>query len=85
MIRYHRNLSANTLIFVGTVPLAAYHAPNAPPAEMDGDYPTKPPEAGFVIPSANMALPPPPESNLYPTLRKINMKISIILSRNREK
>lgn len=61
---YHRNLSANTVIFVGTVPLAVYHAPSAPP--MDGER--KAPEVGFVIPSANTALPPLPESNLYPNL-----------------
>ncbi|KYN02385.1 PREDICTED: arrestin domain-containing protein 17 [Cyphomyrmex costatus] len=65
---YHRNLTANTLIFVGTVPLVVYHVPSAPPAGMDGDYPTTPPKAGFVIPSTNTALPPIPESHLYPNL-----------------
>ncbi|EZA48004.1 arrestin domain-containing protein 17 isoform X1 [Ooceraea biroi] len=66
---YHMNLSDKTLIFVGTVPLAAYHAPTAPPPQVDGGYPaTKPPEAGFVVPSADTALPPIPESHLYPNL-----------------
>lgn len=73
MLCRHRNLSANTLIFVGTIPLATYHAPSAPP---DGDY-SKSPEAGFVIPSTNTALPPLPESNLYPNLRKIGTIINI--------
>jgi len=63
---------------VGTVPLAVYHAPSAPPARMDGDYSMKPPEAGFVIPSTNTALPPLPESHLYPNLRKIGMIISVV-------
>lgn len=72
--RYHRNLSANTVIFVGTVPLAVYHAPSAPP--MDGER--KAPEVGFVIPSANTALPPLPESNLYPNLRKFCTIISVV-------
>ncbi|XP_011861149.1 PREDICTED: arrestin domain-containing protein 2 [Vollenhovia emeryi] len=66
---YHRNLLANTLVFVGTVPLTVYHTPSAPPAGMDGDYAErKPPAVGFVIPSANTALLPLPESNLYPNL-----------------
>lgn len=77
LCRYHRDLSANTLIFVGTIPLATYHTPSAPPVETDGDYSMKPPEAGFVIPSANTALPPLPASNLYPNLRKINTMIHI--------
>lgn len=77
LCRYHRNLSANTLIFVGTIPLATYHTPSAPPVETDGDYSTKPPEAGFVVPSANTTLPPLPESNLYPNLRKIGTIIYI--------
>jgi len=55
---------------VGTVPLAIYHIPTAPPAEMDDDS-AKPLEAGFVMPSTNTALPPLPESHLYPNLRKI--------------
>jgi len=56
---------------VGTVPLSIYHAPSAPAAGMDGDYTErKPPVVGFVIPSANTALPPLPESNLYPNLCK---------------
>jgi len=54
---------------VGTVPLAIYHIPSAPPAEMDDS--AKPLEAGFVMPSTNTALPPLPESHLYPNLRKI--------------
>ncbi|XP_011696571.1 PREDICTED: arrestin domain-containing protein 2 isoform X2 [Wasmannia auropunctata] len=83
---YHENLSANTLIFVGTVPLAVYHVPSAPPAAMDGDYSTKPPEAGFVIPSTNTAtLLPLPESHLYPNLRKIYAIINIVFSRRRQK
>ncbi|XP_012225775.1 arrestin domain-containing protein 17 isoform X2 [Linepithema humile] len=56
---YNWNVVAKTLIFVGTVPLATYHAPTAPPAETEGDSPTKPPAAGFVIPSTNMTLPLP--------------------------
>ncbi|KYN43112.1 Arrestin domain-containing protein 3 [Trachymyrmex septentrionalis] len=64
---YHRNLSVNTLIIVGTVPLAVYHVPSAPPAEMDGDS-AKSPEVGFVMPSTNTALPLLPESHLYPNL-----------------
>lgn len=60
---------------MGTVPLAVYHVPSAPPAGMDGDYSAKPPEAGFVIPSTNTALPPLPESHLYPNLRKICMTL----------
>ncbi|KAL0128008.1 hypothetical protein PUN28_003330 [Cardiocondyla obscurior] len=65
---YHQNLSANTLIFVGTVPLSIY-VPSAPPAGLDGDYAEqKSPAVGFVMPSANIALPPLPESNLYPNL-----------------
>ncbi|XP_014476867.1 PREDICTED: arrestin domain-containing protein 3 [Dinoponera quadriceps] len=78
---YHRNLSENTLIFVGTVPLAVYHAPSAPPAA-DTDYPTKPPEAGFVIPSANNAMPPLPESQLYPNLPPPSFEESIQGARN---
>lgn len=73
--RYHRNLSAKTLIFVGTIPLAVYHAPSAPPPDMAGDYPTKPP-VGFVVPSANTALPPLPEPHLYPNLRKIENTVN---------
>ncbi|XP_029160939.1 arrestin domain-containing protein 17 [Nylanderia fulva] len=79
---YHRNLSANTLIFVGTIPLATYHAPSAPPNEINGDFSTKPPEAGFVIPSANTALPPLPESNLYPTLPPPSYEESLTSARN---
>ncbi|XP_032663974.1 arrestin domain-containing protein 17 isoform X2 [Odontomachus brunneus] len=80
---YHRNLSDNTLIFVGTVPLAVYHTPSAPPAtDMDGDYPTKPPEAGFVIPSANNAVPPLPESQLYPNLPPPSFEESVYGARN---
>ncbi|KYQ55050.1 Arrestin domain-containing protein 3 [Trachymyrmex zeteki] len=79
---YHRNLSANTLIFVGTVPLAVYHVPSAPPAGMDGDYSAKPPEAGFVIPSTNTALPPLPESHLYPNLPPPSFEESLHGARN---
>lgn len=77
LCRYHRDLFANTLIFVGTIPLATYHTPSAPPVETDGDYSMKSLEAGFVIPSANTALPPLPASNLYPNLRKIGIMIHI--------
>lgn len=47
---------------------------------MDTDYPMKPPEAGFVIPSANNAALPLPQSNMYPTLGKINIRIRILFS-----
>jgi hypothetical protein len=53
---------------VGTVPLAAYHAPTAPPSELKADFPAR--KTGFVIPSTNTTLPPLPESHLYPNLRK---------------
>lgn len=79
---YHRNLSANTLIFVGTIPLATYHAPSAPPVETDGDYSMKSPEAGFVVPSANTTLPPLPESNLYPNLPPPSYEESLIGAKN---
>jgi len=69
---------------VGTVPLAVYHAPSAPPVGMAGDYSMKPPEAGFVIPSTNTALPPLPESHLYPNLRKIGTIISVVFSCKRK-
>ncbi|XP_011169897.1 arrestin domain-containing protein 17 [Solenopsis invicta] len=79
---YHSNLSANTLIFVGTVPLAVYHAPSAPPAGMDGDYSMKPPAAGFVIPSTNAALPPLPDAHLYPNLPPPSLEESSNGARN---
>jgi len=62
------NLSDKTLIFVGTVPLAAYHAPTAPSPESEGDFPAM--KTGFVVPSTDTTLPPLPESHLYPNLRK---------------
>lgn len=66
---------------MGTVPLSVYHAPSAPVVRMDGDYAErKPPAAGFVIPSANTALPPLPESNLYPNLCKFYTIISVVSS-----
>ena len=67
LCRYHRNLTQNTLIFVGTVPLINYQTPTAPPAE---DY-SKLSEIGWTtsgIPVSSSDGPPP--SNLYPTLRK---------------
>ncbi|XP_011140067.1 arrestin domain-containing protein 17 isoform X2 [Harpegnathos saltator] len=81
---YHRNLSDKTLIFVGTVPLAAYHTPSAPPAAdvAAADAPTKPPAAGFVVPSANKALPPLPESQLYPNLPPPSFEESVYGARN---
>ncbi|XP_020282949.1 arrestin domain-containing protein 17 [Pseudomyrmex gracilis] len=78
---YHRNLSAKTPIFVGTIPLAVYHAPSAPPPDMAGDYPTKSP-VGFVVPSANTALPPLPESHFYPNLSPPSFEESMYGARN---
>ncbi|XP_053973989.1 arrestin domain-containing protein 17 [Hylaeus volcanicus] len=52
---YYRNLSKNTLIFVGTVPLVNYQTPSAPPAE------AMKPEVGWTAPDG-------PTSNLYPDL-----------------
>lgn len=69
---------------MGTIPLALYHAPSAPPIETDGDNSTKPAETGFVIPSANTALPPLPESNLYPNLRKTDTIINIFRYKEEE-
>ncbi|XP_071567178.1 arrestin domain-containing protein 17 isoform X2 [Temnothorax nylanderi] len=84
---YHRNLSAKTPILVGTVPLSVHHAPSAPPAGIDGDYTEqRPPVVGFVIPSANTALPPLPESNLYPNLPSPSFEESSYAAKNlREK
>ncbi|XP_034185991.1 arrestin domain-containing protein 17 isoform X1 [Osmia lignaria lignaria] len=62
---YHRNLSKNTLIFVGTVPLVNYQTPTAPPAEA---YSMKP-EVGWVTPGIPTSSPDgAPASNLYPNL-----------------
>ncbi|XP_076377596.1 uncharacterized protein LOC143259416 isoform X2 [Megalopta genalis] len=55
---YHRNLSKNSLVFVGTIPLVNYQTPSAPPAD-----PSKP-EIGWTAPEGL------PTSNLYPNLRK---------------
>ncbi|CAK9825486.1 Arrestin domain-containing protein 17 [Anthophora retusa] len=63
---YYRNLSRNTLVFVGTVPLVNYQTPSAPPAE---GYPVKPSEIGWSttgIPVSSTDGAPP--SNLYPNL-----------------
>ncbi|XP_003490327.1 arrestin domain-containing protein 17 isoform X1 [Bombus impatiens] len=62
---YHRNLTQNTLIFVGTVPLINYQTPSAPSAE---GYP-QPSEIGWTmtgIPVSSVDGSPP--SNLYPNL-----------------
>ncbi|KAL6258963.1 hypothetical protein P5V15_008888 [Pogonomyrmex californicus] len=77
---YHRNLSANTLIFVGTIPLTIYHVPSAPHVGMDGE--SMKPQVGFVIPSANTALPPLPESHLYPNLPPPSFEESSYGARN---
>ncbi|XP_078042154.1 arrestin domain-containing protein 17 isoform X2 [Augochlora pura] len=53
---YHRNLSKNSLVFVGTIPLVNYQTPSAP--LMD---PSKP-EIGWTAPEGL------PTSNLYPNL-----------------
>ncbi|XP_011646855.1 arrestin domain-containing protein 17 [Pogonomyrmex barbatus] len=77
---YHRNLSVNMLIFVGTIPLTIYHVPSAPPVGMDGE--SMKPQVGFVIPSANTALPPLPESHLYPNLPPPSFEESSYGARN---
>ncbi|XP_076653337.1 arrestin domain-containing protein 17 isoform X1 [Halictus rubicundus] len=53
---YHRNLSNNSLVFVGTIPLVNYQTPSAPLPD-----PAKP-EIGWVAPEGL------PTSNLYPNL-----------------
>lgn len=62
---YHRNLSKNTLIFVGTVPLVSYQTPTAPPAEVS---PTKP-AIGWSASGIPVSGPDgSPVNNLYPNL-----------------
>ncbi|KAK1124426.1 hypothetical protein K0M31_006786 [Melipona bicolor] len=62
---YHRNLSQNILIFVGTVPLINYQTPTVPPAE---NY-SKLSEIGWTTSGIPISSSDgPPLSNLYPNL-----------------
>ncbi|XP_076244815.1 arrestin domain-containing protein 17 isoform X2 [Calliopsis andreniformis] len=56
---YYRNLSKNTLVFVGTIPLVSYQTPTAPPAE---ESLTKAPGIGWTTPDGVSI------SSLYPNL-----------------
>ena len=83
--KFHFNLQLKTPIILGTVPLASYQPPVAPPqekpvGEINGGTDV-PPETGGVQPPSGWNMPPadqnaqppqpnPPAQSLYPNLRK---------------
>lgn len=61
---YHRNLTDNTLVFVGTVPLANYQSMVVNPPDSVNGYPVKP----SAPPMDAVDVPLLPTSNVYPNL-----------------
>ena len=71
-LRYHRNLKKNTLVFIGTVPLANYQAAISAPA-MKGpardEYPSKPADPTYGgYPSGYPAYAPGSDGGGYPSV-----------------